>query len=73
MINLGSVKFELALNMEYPYLLQQSSLLDNVGDGLLLYATCLVNVLEGIHFLGSLMFNDPHLTACQRRKKTRGK
>jgi hypothetical protein len=39
MINLGSVKFELALNMGYSYLLQQPSLLDDVGDGLLLYAT----------------------------------
>jgi hypothetical protein len=35
--------------------------LNNVGNGLLSYTTSLVDVLEGIEFLGALMLDDPHL------------
>jgi hypothetical protein len=42
-------------------LFQESPFLYDVGNGLLTNAAALVDVFEGIEFLGALMLDDPHL------------
>jgi hypothetical protein len=44
-----------------PDLFQESPLLNDVGDGLLPYALCFVDVLEGIELFGSFVLHHPDL------------
>ena len=53
------------------YLLQQSALLNDVGDGLHLHTLGLVDILEGVKITGLLVLDDSDLRCRQKSSRVR--